>query len=461
MATPIPRNHARFLLSEVARLTGGVMHGEDVEITGVITDSRAVRGGELFVALVGERFDGHLHAAAALDAGARAALVMNDVAAIGKRPHVHVGDTLVALGELGRAHRDRWGGKVVGITGSAGKTGTKEAVAAALRGAGHRVCATLGNLNNRIGVPMTLLTLEDEGVAVIEMGTSEAGEIEKLASMARPQVGVITMIDVAHTEGLGDVASVAREKGALFLALGEDDVAIGSIDEPHVREFLERADARLFSFGRSSRAKLRVLYALFSEHGTRVEYALGGKSRTIDLPLLGEPAVSQAAIALLVVEALGGDREGAARALAETARTEGRLVPRVAESGLLVLDDSYNANPRSMRAALELTIALARSRGGRALAVLGDMRELGESTDVAHEQAASFDDVEYFVVGPSFARALEARGEGGRVYPSPVSAARAALDVVRPHDVVVVKGSRSMEMERAVPVLLGREGNEE
>jgi UDP-N-acetylmuramoyl-tripeptide--D-alanyl-D-alanine ligase len=457
MATPIPRNRARFRLSEIARIAGGTLHGDDAMVTGILTDSRAVEGEELFVALVGARFDGHAHAEAAIAAGARAALVMRDVPSLEGRPHVRVRDTLDALGALARAHRERWGGKVVGVTGSAGKTGTKEAIATALRGAGHRVLATPGNLNNRVGVPMTLLTLEDESVAVIEMGTSEPGEIAKLAAIAQPTIGVITMIDVAHTEGLGDLDAVANEKGALFLALGDNDVAIGSIDEPMVRDLLERVDARVFSFGRTERSKLRILETSFSERGTRVEYQLGGSRGVLELPLLGEPAVSQAAIALLVVEAVRGDRTGAIDALSRAPRTPGRLVPEPAASGLLVLDDSYNANPRSMHAALDLATQLACARGGRAIAVLGEMKELGAASESAHEAVSSVEDVTYFVVGPAFARALESRGEGDRVYGSPEDAARAASRAAEPSDVVVVKGSRSMEMERAIPILLGEE----
>lgn len=453
MATPIPENRARFRLSEIAAFTGGHLVGEDVDVVGVVTDSRAVRGGELFVALVGERFDGHDHAPAAVEKGARAVLVSRELE-LGGASVVRVADTLSALGKIAKAHRDRWGGKVVGITGSAGKTGTKEMIAAALSGAGHRVLATRGNLNNRVGVPMTLLTLEDEDVAVIEMGTSEPGEIAELAHIARPDVGVITLIAAAHTEGLGDVAAVAHEKGALFRALDEDGVAVGSLDEPEVAALLEVTPARVHAFGRGEGGRLRIVSQTIGDRGTKVEVELDGEPYAVDVPLLGEPAVQQVAIALLVVEAVGGDLRGAIDALAHAPRTPGRLVPHASPSGALVIDDSYNANPRSMRAALEFAASIAAQRGGRAFAVLGEMKELGAASEDAHAEIVEIPGVEIFAVGEAFARALEARGRRHRVHATPEEAAKAVLAELRAGDVVVVKGSRSTTMERALPILL-------
>ncbi|NOY89707.1 MAG: UDP-N-acetylmuramoyl-tripeptide--D-alanyl-D-alanine ligase, partial [Deltaproteobacteria bacterium] len=214
MATELPRCRARFLLSEIARVTGGQLVGEDLEVRGVATDTRGMPEGALFVALRGPRFDGHRFVSEALEAGASAALVQDESALAPGQRAVLVADTLRALGDVAAFHRRRMDVQVVAITGSAGKTSTKELLADALAAGGRDVLRTRGNLNNRIGLPLTLLALEPRHeIAVIEMGTSEPGEIARLTEIARPDVGVLTLVAAAHTEGLGSLEAVAAEKG--------------------------------------------------------------------------------------------------------------------------------------------------------------------------------------------------------------------------------------------------------
>lgn len=445
----------RFLLSEISEILGAPFGGEDEEICGVRIDSRVILGGDCFIALRGERFDGHDYLDEVAAEGARALIIEASYeGALPEGPQIfRVEDTLYALGELARAHRARAKDlKVVGITGSAGKTGTKELLAAIIREAGVSALITAGNLNNRVGLPMTLLSLEDEPLAILEMGTSEIGEIARLAEIARPEIGVITLIDASHTEGLGGIEGVAREKAALFEALGEGGCAIACIDEPRLAEIVERASARRLRFGRDEGADLQILDQRYSPSGTTVSFDRGGERFQLETPLLGEPAVNQMAIALLVSELLGIEREIVERAAAAISPREGRLSLRERD-GILFIDDAYNANPRSMRAALELGRELARGRGGRAFALLGDMRELGELEASAHREILEFTGVDFYLVGGAFAEA--ASGTERPIFESPTAAAAALLPRLKANDLVVIKGSRSMGMERAIPTLLG------
>ncbi|HEX4355368.1 MAG TPA: Mur ligase family protein, partial [Polyangiales bacterium] len=233
MATAIPANEAAFTLEEIAACTGGRVSASKAEasIRGVVTDSRAVKPGQLYVALRGEHHDGHRFLQPSAAQGAAAALVETEDKAPAGLPLVVVPDTRRALGELARAHRTRWGGKLIAITGSAGKTTTKELTAAALRALGHRVLSTEGNLNNEIGLPMTLFGLgAQHDLAVVEIGTGGPGEIAWLAYVGRPEIGVVTTVSLAHAEKLGSLDGVADEKTALLRALPSDGAAIYGAD---------------------------------------------------------------------------------------------------------------------------------------------------------------------------------------------------------------------------------------
>jgi UDP-N-acetylmuramoyl-tripeptide--D-alanyl-D-alanine ligase len=475
MATPIPRNHARFTLAEIARVTGGEAIGAACEAGAVTTDSRAIERGDLYVALRGASHDGHAFVAQALQRGAAAALVSDRAALPPGSAGVVVADTLHALGELAAQHRRRWGGRVVAITGSAGKTTTKELTFAALRAAGARAMRSAGNLNNLIGAPMTLLTLDASvDVAVIEIGTNAPGEIARLSQICAPEVGVVTAVAAAHTEGLGSIERVAAEKAALLWALPERGTAIHRADSAPLAAQLGHVRAtRRIGFGSAAGADVQLAsHALTAAPSMRVELNVAGRAEPLrcDLSLFGIGPAIDAAAAIAVVLALLGERalDAAARGLAGVAPVPGRLAPLTSASGALIIDDSYNANPASMQASIATALELARARGGRTLFVLGDMRELGQSSREEHEavgRLAAQPGVAAFIAcgvemtAAAEAARVEARRAGAELsialLSDPAGAAELVQPLLRAADVVLVKGSRSMAMERVVRGLAG------
>jgi UDP-N-acetylmuramoyl-tripeptide--D-alanyl-D-alanine ligase len=482
MATPIPRNRARFTLAEIADVTGGSVVGKPTQVgaVGVSTDSRAVEAGTLYVALRGERHDGHCFLAQAAAAGAAASLVQDRAALPRDAAGIVVADTQRALGDLAAKHVRRWGGRVVAITGSVGKTTTKELAFAGLHAAGARVARSEGNLNNLVGAPMSVLALDGQhDLAVLELGTSAPGEIARLAEITAPRVAVVTGVAAAHTAGLGTLEQVAAEKAALLWALPEDGVAIYRVDDVALAGQLGRVRAkRRLGFGHSQLAAVRLLdHALSAAPSMVCAVRIEELSRTLrfELSLFGAgPAVDAAAAMAVVYAVLGeGALERAAAGLEQVAPPPGRLVPLVGRHGALILDDSYNANPASMRASIDTALELARLRGGRALLVLGDMLELGERSRAEHElvgKLAAQTPVSHMLAcGPEMTAAAEAAREQARRkqhelsvshLSDPSGAGDLLAPLLGPGDVVLVKGSRSMRMERALAPLLG-EGAED
>lgn len=471
MATPIPSNAARFTAAEIVEATGARATFEGV-VTGVCLDSRRVEPGNLFIALRGETHDAHDYVSQAIERGAAAVLVDREL-------DVDAGtfvtdDTLRALGALGAAHRRRWGDlEVIGVTGSVGKTTTKELIAAALRGAGRSTLATRGNLNNRIGVPMTLFTIDaSHEAAVIEMGMNEPGEIADLAAMAAPRVGVVTAVAEVHTAGISGLAGVASEKGALLAALPEDGTAIWNADEPMLAAHGASSPARRkLPYGRSEAAELRVTAVAVHADGTNARFMLGGREVGAELSLLGSHAALNAAGALAVIAALDEERlEDAANAMVEVGPLPHRMAPVYLASGTLVIDDTYNASPRSTSAALETCATLATARNGGLVAVLGDMFELGSREQVLHEEvgrACIEAGAEAVIVcgermkhaGRAALSATMHAASGRRakvvILRNVEDAAECVREVVGPRGVVLVKGSRGMRMERVVDALAG------
>ncbi|MFW2389656.1 MAG: UDP-N-acetylmuramoyl-tripeptide--D-alanyl-D-alanine ligase, partial [Polyangiales bacterium] len=356
MATPIPANHVQLRREEVLAATHGSAVGPSWEsISGIVTDTRAIEPGNLFVALRGERFDAHDFVLGAVEAGATAAVVERGTTLPANVSAIEVDDTLRALGDLAMAHRNAWTGKVVGITGSVGKTTTKDLTAAALESAGCRVLKTRGNLNNRIGVPMTLFQLDDSvDTAVVEMGTSEAGEIARLAEIARPDVGIVTKASLAHIEGLGSVEAVADEKVSLLHALAADGVAVAYGDDPPLkkRASVVPAKRKLF-YGRAAASDVRVVDWDVESSCTRARFRVRGRDVEIEMGLLGEGAVLNAAGALAIAIGLDLPLEEAARGIAGVEASPGRMQVRPGIAERLVIDDTYNANPASTEVALD------------------------------------------------------------------------------------------------------------
>ncbi|MBW2460327.1 MAG: UDP-N-acetylmuramoyl-tripeptide--D-alanyl-D-alanine ligase [Deltaproteobacteria bacterium] len=472
MATPIPQNQAGFSLDEIARATGGRLEGPAASTQGVVIDSRAVTPCSLFVALRGERFDGHRFAADVVEAGAGALVVAEDAELTPSRaPRVRVADTTRALGDLAAMHRGRWAGNVIGVTGSAGKTSTKELVAAALEACGAAVSKTRGNLNNLVGVPMTLFCLGDaHDTAVVEMGTSERGEIRRLGEIGRPDIAVVTLVSAAHTEGLGTVDDVAREKASLVDTLPIGGKAVVDGDDPHLVALAEAAaPGRVLRFGRDEACDVRLVSFSFDRDlRTVAVYDVRGVGRVeATLSLLGEPAARNGAAALAVVLARGLDVREALSGLAAVAPTPGRLCPTTG-GPFVILDDSYNANPRSTVLAIQTAAAFAEARGVSFGVVLGDMLELGDRSADEHAGIGRIAMAEgargAVFVGAEMLAAAEAARELGRDRVRHVTEAPAAIapirELCRPGDVVLVKGSRSMKTEVVVAALSRAAGPE-
>ena len=481
MSTPIPKNRVERTSGEIARITGGALvRGKPERVhTGLTTNSRECTPDCVFVALRGENFDGHAFVLAAARAGASLMLIERgrslDLPANAESgpancaPHVvEVDDTLVAWGALARDHLARWRastpqGRVVAITGSAGKTTTKSFTAALLAevDATH---ATVGNLNNRVGVPAMIFALEPRHrFIVLEMGTNLPGEIATLAAVAVPDVAIITNIGLAHAERLGGTrAGVGQEKGSLFAALGESGCAIVNADDDEVARQLSRTAAgHTRSFGRAPGAAYRLL----SRAGTKVVFARSKSEITLDLPLAGEAAALDFLAALAATECAIGrslSLEELARGLAHVALPDGRAQIHTLSWGITVIDDSYNANPSSMSAAIDLAVELAAPGKRRIVAVLGEMRELGPAEGDAH--AALGDELARARVhtvigcgGPAIALTLDHAARGGvcaMAAESTSEAADVACAQVRPGDVVLVKGSRGVQTERVAIALI-------
>jgi UDP-N-acetylmuramoyl-tripeptide--D-alanyl-D-alanine ligase len=442
----------RLRLSEAAAATGGTRSGEDVAFAGCGMDSRTLPAGALFVALPGARTDGHDFLAAARARGAAAALVSRPVAV--DLPTVRVADTRRALGDLAAAWRRRVPVPLVGITGSNGKTTVKEMTAAILGRLGPTL-ATAGNLNNDLGVPLTLARLGPEHrFAVVEMGANHPGEIARLCAIAAPGVSVITQCAPAHLEGFGSVAGVARAKGEIVAGLPPDGLAVLNADDPFLDLWRDLAGARrVVTFGLERPADLSARWTA-DRDGSRVEMTTPGGEVSLRLPLPGRHNVANALAAAAVGLALGASLEEVADGLASVRAVEGRLQLREL-GGLSVLDDTYNANPGSLAAALQV---LATLPGARWL-VMGDMGELGEGAAALHREAGARARQagvgHLYGVGPLTRHAIEAFGSGGRHFEDHATLVAALRAEATAPAAVLVKGSRAMGMERVVQALAG------
>jgi UDP-N-acetylmuramoyl-tripeptide--D-alanyl-D-alanine ligase len=462
-SSPTPSDAAPALSADdLIRLTGGrPVLRSDRPIRGGAVDSRAVTEGQLFVALPGERTDGHLYLAEAVERGAAALLVTRDVAdpaTFGDVTIVRVADALSALGAVAAGWRRRFHPLVVGVTGSIAKTSTKEAVATVL-GAAWRTLKSEGNQNNEIGLPLTLLRLGPEhGAAVLEMGMYVSGEIADLAAMARPSIGVVTAVQPVHLSRIGTIEAVERAKGELLEALPPDGTAVLNADDPIVTRMDRRTVGRVMRYGFAETADVRAT-EVTSAGAAGMQFRLGTSvgSRAVAIPTLGRLSVHNAAAGAAVGIAAGLDLDTIAGAL-EAGWSAPHRVELVRLQGLTVIDDSYNASPGSVSAALDLLADLP----GRHVAVLGEMLELGEAHEAGHrsvgELAGQIADLLIVVgedAGGIVAGALDAGLDPGRVHAA--RDAEAALDVLRPRlrdgDVVLVKASRGIGLDRLVDAL--------
>ncbi len=445
-------------LAEFARLLGVPAPARDASFGAVSTDTRTLAPGSLFVALRGENFDGHDFVAEAVRRGAAALLCSRPIDA--SVPVLAVADTLVALGELGRFNRELFTGTVVALTGSAGKTTTKEMIAAILGRQGV-VLATAGNLNNEIGVPLTLLALHPAlRYAVIEMGAAKPGDIRYLGALVRPDVAVLTNALPAHLQGFGSLQAVAATKGEIYDALGPDGVAVLNVDEPFADAWLARIGARtvLRASARGAvTADVRAEDVMMHEGNAsfRLVSAAGAVRIALDVP--GVQQVANAVCAAAAAVALGLGLDAIRDGLESLAPVSGRMQRRVGARGCVLIDDSYNANPGSVRAAID---SLATFAGTRVLA-LGNMAELGEQSRElhreigAHARARGIDRL--VACGPHADAVAEGFGPGASALGSREAVAAACREFDRAGSVILVKGSRSAGMEAVVAALVEAE----
>ncbi len=447
--------------AQIAEATGGAVHG-DFDATGVTFDSREVQPGDLFIAMPGTTHDGHQFVAGAIAAGAAGAIVSRPI----DGPHVLVADTARALEDLGRASRARSAARIIAVTGSVGKTSTKEAIYAALdRWRTGRVHRSVKSYNNHTGVPLSLARMPpDAEFAVLELGMNNAGEIAALTRLVRPHVALITAIAPAHIENLKTEEAIADAKAEIFQGLEPDGVAIIPNDSPHRDRLLKAARRhaeRIVTFGRGD-ADVHAVHAVSSGGGSLITASLLDCDLTFTISQRGDHWVTNSLAALAVVEAVGGDVAAAGLALGDMGGLKGRGERhRVSLEGgeLLLIDESYNANPASVAA----TLNSLGSEGGveRRIAVLGPMRELGLHSEELHAGLAPAviearvdrliligDEMEPLVT------ALEGRIEVDRAA-SVDDATERLLRLVRPGDAVLVKASNSVGLARLVERVAG------
>jgi len=449
--------------AEIAAATGGTASA-DFAVSGVAYDSREVGPGDLFIALKGEATDGHRFVPQAFAQGAAGVLVSEPV----EGPHILVADTTAALNALGAASRARTQATIIGVTGSVGKTGTKEALFAALdRAAPGRTHRSVKSYNNHVGVPLSLARMPaDTRFGVFEMGMNHAGELDALTRLVRPHVAMVTAIAPAHSAFFSGEEAIADAKGEIFRGLEPGGTAIIPFDSPHRDRLIAAAQphaAKMVTFGRGQGADVRASEAVRSFDGTLVNAVLpGGAYLTFTIGLPGEHWVSNALAVLAAVEAAGGDLAAAGLALAEMQGLPGRGARRkvalAAGGEALLIDESYNANPASMAATIR---ELGRENAERRIALLGEMRELGEGSAGYHMALAPLlieaHAASVILVGEGMIPLAESLA--GKIDVAHVADAAAAKDrlaeMLRPGDAVLVKGSNAIGLARVIQALAG------
>jgi UDP-N-acetylmuramoyl-tripeptide--D-alanyl-D-alanine ligase len=445
-------------LDEAARAVGGRLEGANRSFAGVTTDSRAVNADDLFIALVGERFDGHAYVAEAFRRGAAAAITSRIVSGAAPMPQVVVADTRLALGRLAAHWRSRFAMPLVALTGSNGKTTVKEmlsAILAAHCGSRDAVLATRGNLNNDIGMPLTLLKLTAaHRFAVIEMGMNHAGEIDYLTRIARPGVAVVNNAQRAHVGILGSVEAIAHAKGEIYAGLDDSGVAVVNADDefaPYWKSL--NAGRRIVTFGLGDGADVGA-----ANGGPQVRFSTPAGAFTVALRVRGEHNVRNAMAACAAAFALDIPVAAMQAGLAAFAGVAGRQERRKGIAGGVVIDDSYNANPESMKAAARVLA----EEPGRTLLVIGDMGELGEAAPEMHAEVGRFAKEAgidlLMALGDDSRHAVQAFGSGAKHFNDVDGLIKAAAREAEAGATILVKGSRFMRMERVADALAGEGG---
>lgn len=440
-------------LSQAATAINGKLQGDDAVFSAVSKDTRSLKQGDLYVALKGESFDGHAFLKQAADLGAVGALVSDPQTMA--LPQICVDDTRIALGDLAAAWRDQFKGRLVGITGSNGKTTVKEMCRAILIEAvsDDRVLSTQGNLNNDIGMPMTLLSIRQQHeYAVIEMGANHVGEIEYLSQIAKPNVAVITNAGAAHLEGFGSIEKIAQAKSEIYGGLTYDGVAIINLDDAYADYWQQVCKKKnIVTFSMSDQQA-----DVYAEAQTGMSYIFkttaGDVKITMSLP--GRHNVMNALASAAVAITLGISLENIASGLQSFSSVSGRLDLRKGLNGSYIIDDTYNANPLSLSAAIDVLTEME----GESCLVLGDMAELGESAAVLHfdagQQAKQMGVKKLFAMGELSRNTVKGFGEGAEFFEDRDALIKTVIENMNSSTTILVKGSRSMAMEKVVDALL-------
>ncbi|MGB1237322.1 MAG: UDP-N-acetylmuramoyl-tripeptide--D-alanyl-D-alanine ligase [Pseudomonadales bacterium] len=451
-------------LSDIAEAIGAQHLGENVEVAQLSTDTRKIADGDLFLALRGDNFDGQAFCAQAVAKGA-IALVVEQPQALGV-PQLVVADTRLALGEIAKFNRAQYRGPLIAVTGSNGKTTTKELIASILDVRGPSL-ATQGNLNNDIGVPLTLLRLDgSQGLAVVEMGANARGEIAYSVALAQPDVAIITNAMAAHLEGFGSLQGVVEAKGEIFDGLGAEGTAVINLDDPHCQYWLARNRARKI-MGFSLESDTADVYASEIEAQASGCYSftlnIQGQSRRISLPLLARHNIANALAAAAAAFSIGLSLDEIAQGLNTVVPASGRLNSRLGLEGATIIDDSYNGNPDSVKAGVDLLVALE----GTKILALGDMAELGPQARQLHGDVGAYaaqQGVDYLLsCGPLGAAAsTEFTRLSGRELMAFQSREALITQLKKMVDVntkVLIKGSLSAGMKQVVEAMTTQEHN--
>jgi UDP-N-acetylmuramoyl-tripeptide--D-alanyl-D-alanine ligase len=451
---------ARIAAVTQGRILGGAQAAEPV-VNGLTTDTRAIAQGQLFVALAGERFDAHDFLAAAVQAGAAGLLVSDEQRLPAGVPAVLVADTRLALGQLAAAWRAQFTLPLIAVTGSNGKTTTKEMIASILETAyPGAVLATRGNFNNDIGLPLTLLGLHaGHRAAVVEMGMNQPGEIAYLTQLARPTVALVNNAQRAHLQGMGDLAEIAREKGSIFTGLAAAGVAVFNADDAQSAVWQAQVDAagqRPLRFAVNQPAEVR---GTLTQQGLDFLLALqtpAGEAQLV-LPVPGRHNAVNALAATAACLAAGIALPQVVAGLQSFRGVKGRLQRRQGQQGAQILDDTYNANPDSVRAGIDVLASTI----GKKILVLGDMGEIGEGSHQCHDEIGGYAKSQgvdrLYALGEASAQAVRNFGEGGRHFCNIDKLIAAVQKELAADTTVLVKGSRFMRMERVADALVAEE----
>lgn len=446
-------------LTQLIEPLKGRLVGADARFDGVSIDSRKIDAGQLFVALAGPRFDGHDYLNEVAASGAVAALVEREVAGA-SLPQLVVADTRLALGQLGALNRRAFKQPVAAITGSSGKTTVKEMLASILRTRGP-VLATRGNLNNDLGAPLTLLELAPEHTAaVIELGASRIGEIAYTVGLTRPSVALINNAGTAHVGEFGGPEKIVEAKGEILEGLGEGGVAVLNLDDKAFGIWKQRTGKHaVLSFALNNPAADFHASDIGNDERGCPAFVLHGPEGhvSIQLNLLGTHNISNALAAAAAAHAFGLTLDGIAQGLNTVQPVKGRTVVQMTDKGIRVIDDTYNANPTSMCAAVDILAGFS----GRTVLVLGDIGELGQWAEEGHRQVGDYarDKVSaLYAVGPMMAHAVKAFGKNARHFASQADLIDAIRGEQATNTTILIKGSRSAAMENVVAALCGSSG---